>query len=203
MGYGAYSMPVEGGGGSPSLIDSLASIGSDAYDLVSSVASTAGASLSQIASEASSWSQAKTDDTYHAFAELIERRKRIWLAIQRMPEGGQKEALKAEFSGIESYVESALFPLANKFYSLAGYSPIDTNLGALPILGLAAIAAALSLGIVWVLKHYAALEKNPALADSGISGGIGKGIQGMLWIAGLVVGVSVLMPMLQAKMAKR
>lgn len=208
--FGAFEIPVGGGGSEDSssfstaygsVVDYLSNLSneaSDVYSTITNALSPLGSSVMQLASDVSSWTSAKTDEAHSEFQDMVERRKKIYRAIVQMPEGADKEKLLSEFNSVESYVTSALFPLANEFYSLVGYAPVDTTLGIVPVIGLAAVGAALIIGIVWVNKHYDTIAANPALADTGISGGIAKGVTGMLWLLGGVVAIGFALPYIQS-----
>lgn len=207
--FGAYEMPVEPGGGDASFTSTLMSLGSNVYGLVSSAAASAGTTLSALAAKASAWTELNTLETYHDFLDFVERRKTLWAKINAMPSGSEKEKLLADFRSTETLVQGTALPLGSKFFELLGYPKVDTGLGALPILGLAAIGAALYAILELIYTHYGAMERNPALADSGVTGGIakgiegvGKGVQGMLWAVGIVAAIAFIVPMLKQQSEK-
>lgn len=197
--FGAYSMPVEGGGGSQSMIDSLTSLGSNVYGLVSSAAAAAGDSITQLATRAANWTESNTTETYHDFVDFVERRRILWAKINDLQEGPEKENLLAEFRSGETFVQGTLLPLGAKFFEYLGYPKPDTNLGAFPVIGMALVAAGTYVAIKWMSRHYDAIENNPALADTGITGGIAKGVQGLMWAVGIVAAIAFVVPMIKAK----
>lgn len=187
---------------SQSIWDTISSFGGDVYSMISSTISEVGASITDVYNQAANWSQSKTDETHQLFVDTVNRRKKLWEAINSLPEGTNKQNLLDQFNGYESYLTNALFPLGNKFYELVGYSPIDTTLGALPLIPLAVVGAACLVGLYWISRNYDALEKNPALADTGIQGGIAKGVNSAIFLVGLAVAAAIVFPLVKEKLDK-
>lgn len=158
--------------------------------------------------------KSKLEEFYDAYNDLLYKRKKAFLAIQRMPSGEAKNRMIQEFQSAESITANYVFPAVNKVFSLIGYREPDSKLpnngtfGFIPAMWGAfvaasyatqAIVAATVVGTLGILAtttaRYVAITINPEVAkyDEGFFSSITSGANKAVVIVAVAAGAAALL----------
>lgn len=157
--------------------------------------------------------KSKLEEFYDAYNDLLYKRKKAFLAIQRMPSSPAKTKAIQDFNDAEGIVTNYVFPVTNKVFSLIGYKEPDSKLpgtlGFVPAIWAgyvgasyatqAIIAAAVVGGIGYIVSskmRYDALLQNPEIAkydQGGFFSSVGSGLNKSLMIGAAAIGAAILL----------